>query len=80
MNWQKLNDFMIWPLLISALLFSVGCCSAKTAQRYTVARPKLEPLPAATLQAMQPDSTELLKKAEDWYESSGQLLDSVTSN
>lgn len=71
---------MKWLLLTSVLFMSSACCKARSELRYTNVKPKLEPLPAEILQAMQPDSTELLKKAEDWYESSGKLLDSVTNN
>lgn len=71
---------MKWLLLTSVLLTSSACCKARTELRYTNVKPKLEPLPVEILQAMQPDSTELLKRAEDWYENSGKLLDSVTSN
>jgi hypothetical protein len=44
---------------------------------YTNVLPKVEPLSEQVLRAMQPDSTALLKKVDRWYESSGQLLDSV---
>ena len=80
MNWPKLGRNMKWLLVACGLIFSSACCKARIEPRYINVMPKLEPLPAETLQAMQPDSTELLKKAEDWYESSGELLDSVTDN
>lgn len=79
MHWFKLIKITAMLFPICVLLMSAGCCSPRIEQRYIAVRPKLEPLPAETLQAMQPNSTELLKKADTWYESSGQLLDSVTS-
>ena len=41
---------------------------------------KLAPWILATLQAMQPDSTDLLKRADEWLQNSQQLLDSVTTS
>ncbi len=67
-------------LLSSVLSMIVGCSSVPTEQRYTNVRPKAEPLSVEVLQAMQPDSTRLLKKADLWFENSGTLLDSVTDN
>ena len=64
------------------LLFSVstmlGCSSLKPEARYINVKPKADPIPAEILQAIRPNSTEVLKKAETWYENSGKLLDCVT--
>lgn len=69
-------------LSLIALLGSTlaGCSSLNSEPRYINVKPKAEPLSAEVLQAMQPDSTQVLKKADQWYENSGQLLDSVTTN
>ena len=65
------------PALLLMLLS--GCAAPKIEQRYTNVRPKVEPLSAEILQAMQPNSTELLNRGEAWNASTGKLLDSVTS-
>lgn len=80
MNWFKLVKAMLLTSLLFVVYTSSGCCKAHVAVKPTAVKPKLEPLPAEVLQAMQPNSTELSKRAEDWYSSSGKLLDSVTDN
>lgn len=80
MTQSKLARPTKWLLLLSALAMSSGCCRAPIVQPCTETRPKPTPLPEAISQTTQPDSTELLKRAEDWSESSRQLLDSVTPN
>jgi len=78
MNWLKYGKLILLIWALSVLLTSSACCKAHVEVRYIETRPKPAPLPAEISQAMQPNSTELLKKAEDWSKSSGQLLDSVT--
>lgn len=68
----------LWPLCVLSLL--TGCASQPCVPTYIAVKPKVTPLSAELSQAMQPNSTDLLKRAEDWYESSGKLLDSVTAN
>ena len=67
-------------LLALAVITTAGCNSLKDEHRYINVKPKPEPLSAEILQAMQPDSTTVLKKADVWLKNSGQLLDSVTTN
>lgn len=67
-------------LLLSVLSMSSGCRRVSAEPRCIDPKPKLEPLQPEILQLMQPDSTQLSKRAEDWYENSGQLLDSVKTN
>jgi len=67
-----------WLLLLCVLSTISGCGALKSEPTYINVKPKLAPLSAEILQLMQPDSTEVSKKAEDWYKSSGSLLDSVT--
>lgn len=68
-------------LSLIALLASslTGCGSLKGEPTYINVKPKAEPLSETVLHAMQPNSTDLLKRADDWLLNSGQLLDSVTS-
>lgn len=80
MSLLRYANSMKWLLPIFVLAMSSACCKAHVEVRYISVKPKLEPLPPETSQAMQPDSTELLKRAESWSENSEQLLDSVTSN
>ncbi|MNE91840.1 hypothetical protein D3C80_1895030 [compost metagenome] len=54
-----------------------GCNSQLPDPTYINVKPEVQPLNKNVLHGMQPNSTELLKRAEDWYESSGKLLDSV---
>ena len=58
----------------------IGCSNLQKEPRYINVSPKPEPLSAEVLQAMQPDSTKVLSKADNWLKNSGQLLDSVTDN
>ena len=74
------SHLMKASLLVLMLSTLTACGSLKGEQRYTNVKPKAEPLSAEVLQAMQPDSTPLLKKADNWLKNSGQLLDSVTDN
>lgn len=70
--------------LVLLLLCSLGllsaCASHRTEPRSTNVCPTLEPLSGQTLRAMQPNSTDLLNRADSWLESSDQLLQSVTDN
>ena len=65
--------------LVCVLITIAGCASLKPEPTYIVVKPKVAPLSKTVLQAMQPNSTELLQKADSWLQNSGQLLDSVTS-
>lgn len=67
---------LLFPVLVLTLL--TGCSSQKAEREFISDRPKALPVNKHVLQGMQPNSTELLKKAELWYENSGKLLDSVT--
>lgn len=66
------------PLLLLTTI--VGCSSMKPEREFIESSRKAAPLSESVLQAMQPNSIEVLKKADQWYESSGKLLDSVTIN
>ena len=66
--------------LAFALITSVGCASLKPEPTYIVVKPKAEPLSETTLRAMQPDSTDSLKRASMWSENSRHLLNNVTGN
>lgn len=74
---NKFRSNMKLMLLLSVMCMSSACHRAVVEQRCTGLRPRPEPLPPEILLLMQPSSTELLKKAEDWYRNSGQVLDSV---
>ena len=78
-HWRKLAMTLLVLFWLSALLTSSGCCKAHVEVRYIETKLHPAPLPPEILQAMQPNSTELLKRAENWSESSGKLLDSVTT-
>ena len=80
MNWRKPKDTMRWLWLTSVLSLSAGCAAATPEQRYINVRPQLAPLSAEISDAMQPDSTDLWKRAEAWLQTSGALLDSVTNS
>lgn len=80
MIWYKLGSSMKCLLLISVLTMSSGCCRVPGEPRYIIVRPSPGPLSSEILQTMQPDSTELLKRAESWSENSRLLLDSVNTN
>ena len=67
-------------LLLCMLSTLAACASQKPAREFIESKPKVEPLSASVLQAMQPNSTEVLKRADQWYKNSGLLLDSVTNN
>lgn len=54
-----------------------GCSSQTPEREFINVKPEVQPLNKSVLQGMQPNSTDLLKRAEDWYENSGKLLDSV---
>lgn len=66
------------PLLMLSMLSA--CQTAKNGQGFTNVCPSPEPLSPQILQAMQPNSTVLLKKGDDWLKSTEQLLNSVTVN
>lgn len=68
-------------LLLLSLLSTLSACNSPPKElRLTPHSPKPDPISAEVLQAMQPDSTSLLKKAEDWLASSKKLLDGETTN
>lgn len=77
-NSGKLVSPMQLTLLLLVVSTIAGCSSLKPEPRYINVKPKADPIPAEILQAIQPNSTDLLKKAEVWYENSGKLLDCVT--
>lgn len=66
--------------LVLLLSTQIGCSNLKGEPEYINVKPKVQPLTENVLQAMQPNSTELLKRADDWLLNSGLLLDSVTNN
>ncbi|QDH83973.1 hypothetical protein Axy10_067 [Achromobacter phage vB_AxyP_19-32_Axy10] len=74
---KHLTALSLLALLASTL---TGCSVANPERAYINVKPKADPLSAEVLQAMQPNSTEVLKKADSWLENSAQLLDSVTNN
>ena len=66
--------------LVCVLITIAGCASLKPEPTYIVVKPKAEPLSETTLRAMQPDSTDSLKRASMWSENSRRLLNNVTGN
>ncbi|QXV75783.1 o-spanin [Escherichia phage AlfredRasser] len=74
---KSLMKSLLILLLTSTI---VGCSSQKNEPRVINVKPQPEPLNASILQAMQPDSTQVLKKADVWLKNSRQLLDSVITN
>lgn len=69
----------IKPLSMAiALITLTGCGSQKVEREFISVKPEVPSLNKNVLHGMQPNSTELLKKAEHWYVNSGKLLDSVT--
>lgn len=75
---MQIPDTLRLLVLLNVSLLS-GCAASKPEPVYTNVQPRAEKLSESVLQAMQPNSTDLLKKAETWYDNSGKLLDSVTS-
>ena len=67
-----------WPWLLLLISMLPACGTQKIVQRPIVVCPNPGPLSPQLLQLTQPNSTELLKKADDWLLNSGKLLDSVT--
>lgn len=66
-------------LLCVPMLFAA--CSAVTPEpQFINVKPKAAPLSAAVSQAIQPNSTDLLKRADLWLENSEQLLNCVTDS
>ena len=80
MNSLKKKNLMPSLLLSFGVSMMVGCSSLTNEPVITNVSPKVEPLSKPILHAMQPNSTEVLKKAEGWLQSSQQLLDSVTTS
>ena len=80
MNSQKRNVCMMLSLLVLLLSMSVGCATVPKEPRYINVKPQVAPLSASVSQAIQPNSTSLLKRAELWLKNSGELLDSVTDS
>ena len=76
----KKKQLMQLPLLGLMLSMLVGCSSLNKEPIVINVKPRVEPLSKPILQAMQPNSTELLKKADNWLLNSQQLLDSVMTN
>ncbi|MNL22299.1 hypothetical protein D3C87_1436400 [compost metagenome] len=78
MSWQHpLLRFKPLSMAI-ALTTMVGCSSQPPVREFISVKPEAQPLNKSVLQSMQPNSTDLLKRAGLWYENSGQLLNSVT--
>jgi hypothetical protein len=77
-NFPKPISIMQMLSLMFVLSMLSACGAANKGPQFTNVRPKVEPLSEEISQAMQVDSTPLLKKADLWYENSGKLLDSVT--
>lgn len=67
-------------LLLSMLSVLSACASQPKGRVATNVLPKPAPLSAEVSRAMQPNSTDLLKKVEAWLASSRQLLDNANSN
>ena len=67
-------------LLLCALMLLAACGAVPTEPQFINVKPKLDPLPAQVSQAIQPNSTDLLKRADLWLENSGQLLNCVTDS
>lgn len=66
------------PLLLLSVL---SACASQTKElQLTPLKPRPDPISAEVLRAMQPNSTDLLKRAEDWLASSKKLLDGETTN
>ncbi|XNM00495.1 o-spanin [Pseudomonas phage Zuri] len=69
----------IKPLSMAIALITISACSSQPSEpTYINVKPEVPKLNGTLLQSMQPNSTDLLKRGESWYESSGKLLDSVT--
>lgn len=77
MIWTKPNKIMRMLLLLYVLSMVSSCGLVRHEPRYTNVKPQLEPLPANVLQAMQPDSTDLLQRASAWSKNSSELLNSA---
>ena len=78
MSWQHpLLRFKPLSMAI-ALITLTGCSSPPPVREFISVKPEVQPLNKSVLQGMQPNSTDLLKRAELWYENSGQLLNNVT--
>jgi uncharacterized lipoprotein YajG len=80
MNSLKKKNLMQSLLLSLGVSMMAGCSSLTNEPVITNVSPKVEPLSKPILQAMQPDSTDLLKRADEWLQNSQQLLDSVTTS
>lgn len=76
-NLQTRSLQKIGVLLSLSLL--TACGSLKPEPVFINVKPKPAPFNASLSQSMQDDLIEALKKAEQWYKNSGQLLDSVPS-
>lgn len=75
-----LKHAIAWSLIAFLASSLSGCGTATPERAYINVKPKVEPLSETVLQAMQPNSIDLLKRADDWLLNSGLLLDSVTNN
>lgn len=80
MNLPKPNSIMQRLLLTFVVSTTVACSCPSNVRPPTNVLPKVEPLSEEVSQAMQADSTPLLKRADSWYENSGRLLDSVNDS
>lgn len=67
-------------LMLCVVTTLTACSSVPPEPQFTNVRPQVAPLSAQVSQAIQPNSTDLLKRADLWLESSEQLLNCVTSN
>lgn len=79
-NWPSLSEIIFWLCVISSAILLSGCATASDVPPPTNVCPVLEPLSGQTLRASQPNSTDLLNRADSWLVSSDQLLSSVTSS
>ena len=75
---HKLAMKSLLPIMLLSML--LGCGTTKKEPSYTNEKLKAQKLSEEVLQAMQPNSTEVLKRADEWLRTSEQLLNSATQN
>lgn len=68
---------LLWLLSLSSML--IGCGLLKQEQAFTNVQQEPVKQSEKLSQITQQNSTDLLNKAEHWYENSGKLLDSANS-
>ena len=78
MTLLKRTKFIRALLLLSTASMLFGCGTVNSGQHITEPKPHPDPLSAEILQAMQPNSTNLLNRADVWLKSSDQQLNSET--